>query len=35
MTLNEKVIDYKILGLVNLYNFDIRFDFIQRYIKKL
>ena len=27
MTLNEKVINYKILDLVILYNFDIKFDF--------
>jgi len=30
MILNEKVINYKILDLVNLYNF----DFIQYHIKK-
>ena len=26
MTLNEKVINYKILDIVILYNFDIKFD---------
>jgi hypothetical protein len=25
MTLNEKVINYKIVGLVNLYNFGIKY----------
>ena len=35
MTLNEKVINYKILDLVILYNFGIKFDFIQDYMKKL
>ena len=35
MTLNEKVINYKILDLVILYNFDIKFDFIWDHMKKL
>ena len=35
MTSNEKRINYKILGLVILYNFDIKFDFIQDHMKKL
>ena len=35
MTLNEKFIDYKGLDLVILYNFDIKFDFIQDHMKKL
>ena len=33
MSLNENVIILKILGLVNLYNFDIKFDIIQDHIK--
>jgi hypothetical protein len=35
MTLNKKVINYKVLHLVIFYNFDIKFDFIQDDIKKL
>ena len=35
MTLNEKVINYKVLDLVILYKFDIKFDFIWDYIKKV
>jgi hypothetical protein len=35
MTLNEKFINYKILGLVNIYNFDIKFDFMRNHMKKL
>jgi hypothetical protein len=35
MTLNKKVINYKVLDLVILYNFDIKFDFIRDYMKKL
>ena len=35
MTFNEKVINYIILDPVNLYNFDIKFDFIQNHMKKL
>ena len=35
MILNEKVINYNILELVILYNFDIKFDFIQKHMKKL
>jgi len=35
MTLNEKVINYKVLDLVILYNFDIKFDFIRDHMKKL
>jgi len=34
-TLHEKVTNYKIVGLTNLYNFDIKFNFIQDRIKKL
>jgi len=34
MTLNEKVINYKILDHVNLYNFDIKCDFIRDHVKK-
>jgi hypothetical protein len=34
MTLNEKYINYKIVGIINLYNFGIKFDFIRDYIKK-
>ena len=33
--LHCKVINYKILGVVNLYNFDIKFDFIRDHMKKL
>ena len=35
MTLNEKVVNYKVLDLVILYNFGIKFDFIRDHIKKL
>ena len=35
MTLNEKVINYKVLDFVILYNFDIKFDFIQDHMKNL
>ena len=35
MTSNEKVINYKVLGLVIFYNFDIKFDFIEDHMKKL
>jgi hypothetical protein len=35
MTLKEKPINYKILDLVILYNFDIKFNFIQDHMKKL
>ena len=35
MTLNKKIINYKVLDLVILYNFDIKFDFIQDHMKKL
>ena len=35
MTLNEKVINYKILVLVNFYNFIIKFDFIRNHMKNL
>ena len=34
-TLNEKVINYKVLDLVILYNFDIKFDFIRDHMKRL
>ena len=33
MTLNEKVFNYKVLDLVILYNFGIKFDFIRDHIK--
>jgi hypothetical protein len=33
MTLNELIINYKILDLINLYNFDIKFDFIRDHMK--
>ena len=29
MILSEKIINYKVLDLVNLYNFDIKFDLIR------
>ena len=35
MTLNENVINYNVLDLVILYNFDIKFDFIRDHMKKL
>ena len=35
MTSNEKIINYKVLDLVILYNFDIKFDLIQDHMKKL
>ena len=35
MTLNKKVINYKVLDHAILYNFDIKFDFIQDHMKKL
>jgi hypothetical protein len=35
MILNEIVINYKVVGLVNLYNFGIKFHFIQDHMKKL
>ena len=35
MILNEKVINYKILDLVKLYNFSIKFIFIGDSMKKL
>ena len=35
MTLNENDISYKVLDLVILYNFGIKFDFIQDHMKKL
>ena len=35
MILNEKVTNYKILDLVNLYSFDIKFDFIRDHMKNL
>ena len=34
MILNKKVINYKILYLIILYNFDIKFDFIQDHVEK-
>ena len=34
MTSNGKVINYKVLDLVILYNFDINFDFIQDHMKR-
>jgi len=35
MTLNEKIMNYKNLDLIHLYNFDIKFDFIRDYMKRL
>jgi hypothetical protein len=35
MILNKKVINYKVLNLVILYNFDIKFNFIRDHMKKL
>ena len=35
MTLNKKVANYKVLDLVILYNFGIKFDFIRDHMKKL
>ena len=35
MTLNEKLFNYKVLDLIILYNFDIKINFIQNYMKKL
>jgi hypothetical protein len=35
MILNKKVINYKVLDLVILYNFNIKFDFILDHMKKL
>jgi hypothetical protein len=35
MTLNKKAINYKVLDLIILYNFDIKFDFIGDHMKKL
>jgi hypothetical protein len=33
MTLNEKVINHKVLDLLILYNFDIKFKFIRDHMK--
>jgi len=35
MILSEKIINYKILDLINLYNFDIKFGLIRDHMKKL
>jgi hypothetical protein len=35
MISNKKVINYKVLDLVNLYNFNIKFDFIRNHMKML
>jgi hypothetical protein len=35
MILNKKFINYKVLDLVELYNFDITFVFIQLHLKKI
>jgi hypothetical protein len=35
MILNENIINYKILDLIILYNFDIKFDFIRNHMKNL
>ena len=35
MTLNESVVNYKILDLIKLYNFDIKFVFIRNHMKTL
>ena len=34
MTLNEKGINYKVLDIIKLYNFDVKFVFIRDSIKK-
>ena len=35
MTLNEKVVNYKLLDLVILYNINIKLDSIRDHMKKL
>jgi hypothetical protein len=35
MTLNEKVINYKVLDQIILYKFDIKFNYIRNHMKKL
>ena len=35
MILGKKIINYKILDRINLYNFNIKFDLVQNYMKKL
>ena len=35
MTLDEKVINYKIVDLVKLYNFGIKFVFLRDHMKRL
>ena len=35
MILNEKVVNYKVLDLVILYNFGVKFDFIRDHMKSL
>jgi hypothetical protein len=35
MTSNEKIVNYKVLDLIEFYNFDINFSFIRNHIKKL
>ena len=35
MISNKKFINYKVLDLVELYNFDINFVFIQLHLKKI
>ena len=35
MVSNEKVINYKVVDLIEIYNFDIKFVFIRLYLKKL
>ena len=35
MILGQKIINYKILDRINLYNFNIKFDLVQNYMKKL
>ena len=35
MTLNEKVVNFKVLDLVKIYNFALKFVFIQGDMKKL
>ena len=35
MTLNEKIVNYKVLDLVILYNFGTKIDIIRDHIKKI
>jgi hypothetical protein len=35
MISNKKFINYKVLDLIEVYNFDIKFVFIRLYLKKI